>query len=108
MEVTIVYFSQTGNTRKVAKAMAGAFQETGQSAQAVSLKKATPQDLTGGGLVGIGTPRHASQAATPVKEFLRTIPSPDSTPALSRSPGRCISPSAHITGRWRSWERSGA
>lgn len=95
MKITMIYFSQTGNTRKVAKAMAGAFQEAGHSARTVSLKKVTSEDLTGGDLLGIGTPCQASQAATPVKEFLRTIPSLDNKRAFvfatcSGAPGKVL------------------
>ena len=95
MEVTMIYFSQTGNTRKVAKTMAGAFREAGHSVRAVSLKKATPEDLTGCDLLGFGTPCHASMAPTPVKEYLRTIPSLDGRRAFvfatsSGAPGRVL------------------
>jgi len=74
MYVTMIYFSQTGNTRKVAEAMAGAFQEAEHSARTVSLKKATPEDATKGDLLGVGTPCFVNHAPTPVKEFLRTLP----------------------------------
>ena len=43
MDVTLIHFSQTGNTRKVAKTMAEAFREAGHVARTVSLKDATPQ-----------------------------------------------------------------
>jgi flavodoxin/NAD-dependent dihydropyrimidine dehydrogenase PreA subunit len=91
----MIYFSQTGNTRKVAQAMAGAFREAGHSVRAVSLKKATPADLTRGDLLGVGSPCHASMAPTPVKEFLRTIPSLDNRRAFvfatsSGAPGRVL------------------
>ena len=42
MNVTIIYFSQTGNTRKVAEAMAGAFCEVGHVIRTTSLKKSYP------------------------------------------------------------------
>lgn len=74
MNVTIIYFSQTGNTRKVAEVMAEAFRETGHIARTVSLKKATPHDATTGDLLAVGTPCFSSQAPTPVKAFLRSLP----------------------------------
>jgi flavodoxin len=76
MNVTMIYFSQTGNTRKVAETMAEAFREAGHVARTVSLKEATPQDATTGDLLGVGTPCFSSQAPTPVKAFLRTLPPP--------------------------------
>jgi flavodoxin len=74
MDVTMVYFSQTGNTRKVAEAMVAAFQEAGHSVRTVPLKKATSDDVLKSDLLGVGTPCFSSQAPTPVKEFLRGLP----------------------------------
>lgn len=74
MDVVLICFSQTGNTRKVATAMAGAFWEVGRSARTISLKEATPEDATKGDLLGVGTPCFSSRAPTPIKEFLRALP----------------------------------
>jgi flavodoxin/NAD-dependent dihydropyrimidine dehydrogenase PreA subunit len=70
----MVYFSQTGNTRKVAEAMAAGFQEMGHSARTVPLKKATSDDVLKTDLLGVGAPCFSSQSPTPVKEFLRKLP----------------------------------
>lgn len=77
MNVTMVCFSQTGNTRRVAEAMAAAFRAAGHTPQIVSLKEATPQHATTGNLLGIGTPCLSSQAPTPMKAFLRSLPQLD-------------------------------
>lgn len=74
MDVTLVYFSQTGNTRKVAETMADTFRDLGHSVRTVSLKKATPEDATTGDLVGVGSPCFTGQAPTPIKDFLRALP----------------------------------
>jgi len=74
MDVMLICFSQTGNTRKIATAMARGFREAGHSATAISLKRATPEDATRGDLLGVGTPCFTSQAPTPVKQFLRASP----------------------------------
>jgi ferredoxin/flavodoxin len=74
MDVTLIYFSQTGNTHKIATAMAGAFHKSGHSARTISLKKATPEDAARSDLLGIGTACISSQAPTPIKEFLRALP----------------------------------
>lgn len=74
MNVVMVYFSQTGNTRRVAEKMAEVFREAGHVTRTVSLKKASPQDVLAGDLLGIGTPCFSSQAPTPVKAFLQNLP----------------------------------
>jgi ferredoxin/flavodoxin len=74
MDVTLICFSQTGNTRTVAAAMAGAFREAGHSARTISLKKAAPGDAIKGDLLGVGTPCFSSQAPRPIKEYLRALP----------------------------------
>ena len=74
MDVTLIYFSQTGSTRKVAEAMAAGFRELGHATRMLSLQKAEPQDAVAGDLVGIGSPCFASQAPTPVKRFLSAVP----------------------------------
>jgi len=74
MDVTLLYFSQTGNTRKVAGAMADAFGDLGHSVRTISLKKATPEDVINGDLLGVGCPCFTGQAPTPIKDFLRALP----------------------------------
>jgi ferredoxin/flavodoxin len=75
VEVTLIHFSQTGNTRRVAEAMASAFDEAGCAIRVVPLAKATPAEVTAGDLLGFGSPCFSSQAPTPVKAFLWTLPS---------------------------------
>jgi len=74
MDVSMVYFSQTGNTRQVADAIANAFRQAGHQVQNVPLEKATPGTLEGD-LVGVGTPCFACQAPSPVKAYLDALPS---------------------------------
>lgn len=95
MNVTMIYFSQTGNTRRVAEAMAGAFREAGHAVRTVTLKKAIPEDAATGDLLGVGTPCFSSQAPTPVKAFLRTLPPLDEQRAFvfatsGGEPGRVL------------------
>jgi ferredoxin/flavodoxin len=95
MHVTMVCFSQTGNTRKVADAMAEAFRGASHTVRTIPLKKATPQDAATGDLLGIGTPCFSSQAPTPVREFLRTLPALDKRPSFvfatsGGAPGRVL------------------
>jgi ferredoxin/flavodoxin len=95
MHVTLICFSQTGNTRQVAAAMADAFREAAHSVRTISLKEATPEDVTTGDLLGVGTPCFSSRAPTPVKEFLRALPRLDGQRAFvfatsSAAPGRVL------------------
>ena len=95
MNVTMIYFSQTGNTLKVAEAMAETFRGAGHSVHTIPLQKATPQDAVTADLLGIGTPCFSSQAPTPVKEFLRTLPALDKPRAFvfatsGGAPGRVL------------------
>lgn len=95
MHVTMIYFSQTGNTRRVAEAMAVGFREAGHTVQTTPLKEATSEDATKGNLLGIGSPCFSSQAPSPVKEFLRALPPLDGQRAFvfatsGGAPGRVL------------------
>jgi ferredoxin/flavodoxin len=95
MDVVLICFSQTGNTRQVATAMAGAFRGAAHSARTMSLKEAIPEDATKGELLGVGTPCFSSHAPTPIKEFIRALPPLDGQPAFvfataSGAPGRVL------------------
>lgn len=69
MNILVAYFSQTGNTEKVAKAIVDA----ASRAHAVELKKIedmAPADLDAFDFIFIGSPLHAGGLAEPVKDFL--------------------------------------
>ncbi len=51
MDIRLIYFSQAGNSRKVAKAMAEVFSSEGHSAQATSYRKANHTDFIGADLI---------------------------------------------------------
>ena len=72
MKILVAYFSQTGNTEKVAKAI----QEEAAQSNEVELKKL--EEISPGGLAGydfifLGSPLHAANLAGPVKDFLGHI-----------------------------------
>lgn len=75
MNVLLIYFSQTGNTFKVANVMAEAYRELGHSVRVVPLHSAVPEDVVQIDLLGVGTPCYSSQAPTPVKLYLHSLPS---------------------------------
>ena len=74
MNVVLVYFSQTGNTRTVAEAMADAFSVKGHTVRTLPMKDALPADIAGCDVLGVGTPCFESQAPAPVKDYLSSLP----------------------------------
>ncbi len=74
MKINIICFSQTGNTRKVGRAMAAVFDEKGHEVEFVFFKKAEPNHFTSADIVGVGAPCFESQAPTPVRAFLKELP----------------------------------
>ena len=74
MNIRLIYFSQTGNTRKVAKAMAEVFNSEGHSAQTISYRKANHADFIEAELIGVGAPCFESQAPSVVREYLWSLP----------------------------------
>ncbi len=72
MKVLVIYFSQTGNTEKIA----GAIRDEASSANEVDLKKvedAGSGDIAEYDLVFLGSPIHGGSLAAPVKEWLGSI-----------------------------------
>jgi len=72
MKILVSYFSQTGNTEKIAK---GIYEEASQGNQ-TDLKKLEDVgvgDFAGYDVIFIGSPLHSGNLAAPVKEFLSNI-----------------------------------
>lgn len=82
MNVSIIYFSQTGNTQKVAEAMVNAFEQEGHRVRAIPLREASAVDATGADLLGIGAPCYFGKPAAPVMNFLRALPPLDGSKAF--------------------------
>ncbi|MFO7964877.1 MAG: flavodoxin family protein [Desulfobacterales bacterium] len=69
MKILVTYFSQTGNTQKIAEAIC----EGASPSHEVDLKRIEdiePANFTGYDLMFIGSPLHAGNLADPVKAFL--------------------------------------
>jgi len=101
MKVTIIYFSQTENTRTVAETMAEAFLEAGHATRVICMRKATIQDAVTADLLGVGSPCYSSQAPTPVKAFLHSLPRLEQKRAFvfatcSGAPGRVLYDMTHL------------
>ncbi|MDX2445580.1 MAG: flavodoxin family protein [Desulfobacterales bacterium] len=72
MKVLVTYFSQSGNTEKIAKAIC----EEAAQANEADLKKLediTPGDVAGYDVIFIGSPLHSGSLAAPVKECLGVL-----------------------------------
>ena len=72
MNVLVTYFSQSGNTEKIAKAIC----EQAAQANKADLKKLediTPDDVAGYDFIFIGSPLHSGSLTAPVKECLGVI-----------------------------------
>jgi flavodoxin/ferredoxin len=95
MKIHVICFSQTGNTRKVAKAMASVFSDAGHEVRRIAFRKLAHDDLLDADLIGMGAPSFESQAPTPVREFLNDLPSLEGRKAFVFStsggaPGRVL------------------
>ena len=83
MKVLIVYFSGTGNTRKVAEKYASCFTELGNQSETVSVDglldgKTLPDEflikLKNADLIGFGYPVHAFNAPAPMLKLAKLLP----------------------------------
>ncbi len=72
MKVLVSYFSQSGNTEKIAK---GIWEEASQASEAdlKKLEDVGTEDFAGYDFIFIGSPLHSANLAAPVKEFLTNI-----------------------------------
>lgn len=74
MDIVLTYFSQTGQTLRVAEAMAEALQERGHALRVLPMRDAKPGDIAGCDVLGVGAPSFESQAPAPVKAWMRAWP----------------------------------
>ena len=72
MKILVSYFSQTGNTEKIAK---GIYEGASQANDAdfKKLEDVGVVDFAGYDFISIGSPLHAGNLAAPVKDFLSNI-----------------------------------
>ncbi len=72
MKVLVTYFSQSGNTEKIAKAIC---QEAAlaNDAELKKLEEITPEGVAGYDFIFIGSPLHSGNLAAPVKECLGVL-----------------------------------
>ena len=72
MKVLVTYFSQTGNTEKIAKAICEEASRANE-AELKKLEEVSPGDVAGFDFILIGSPLHAGNLAGPTKDFLGSI-----------------------------------
>ena len=69
MKSLIVYYSESGNTEKVAEAIAGAI-----AGDIKRVEETKPEELVDYDLIFIGTPVHGSRPAKKIEDFLDELP----------------------------------
>lgn len=69
MKSAVIYYSETGNTEKVAKAIAGAI-----AGEIKRVEEVKPDELIDYDLIFIGTPVHGSRPAKKIGDFLDKLP----------------------------------
>lgn len=76
MDITLIYFLQTGNTLKIANALSEAFEQVGHCIKSHEMQKVSPLDLSANDLIGIGCPTFECTAPTPVKDIIKKLSFP--------------------------------
>lgn len=69
MKSIVIYYSETGNTKKVAKAIAESV-----AGELKSVEEAIPEELNAYDFIFVGTPVHGSRPAKKISEFLDKLP----------------------------------
>jgi NAD(P)H dehydrogenase (quinone) len=95
MNIAVVYFSQTGQTLKVAEAMAAGLREKKHNVKVLAMQKLKPADIKSCDLLGVGSPCFESQAPAPVLTWLKAWPALHGKPAFvfataAGAPGRVL------------------
>jgi len=79
----IIYFSQTGNTERVAKAVVTGLQARGVEVRLAKLLEIAPQEAARYDLLGLGTPVFYYKEPVLVREFIARLPAAQRKPAFS-------------------------
>lgn len=95
MNIAVMYFSQTGQTLKVAEAMAEGLREKRHTVKVLAIQKVKPADIKDCDLLGVGSPCFESQAPTPVLKWIGKWPELHDKPVFvfataGGAPGRVL------------------
>jgi flavodoxin I len=74
MKVLVAYFSQTGNTEQIAKAICGEATAAAHEAELKKVEDVSAADLAGYDVVFVGSPIHGNGLAAPVGELMNALP----------------------------------
>ena len=75
MESVVIYFSQTGNTKKVAEAIQSGIALVTRQCDIFKLKESKAADLPQYDLIGLGCPVFAYREPANVRDFIESLPS---------------------------------
>ena len=71
MKVTILYFTSSGNTARIADVLADHIRRSGHQVLLTALDEAQPSDLSGADLLLVGSPAWSGERVVqPIEEFL--------------------------------------
>jgi flavodoxin len=73
MRILVAYHTQTGNTKKIAEAMASELESLGHEVALESVRTLKPKDLVDYEVIFLGSPCHSSDLAKPVKKLLEKM-----------------------------------
>ncbi|MFX1258622.1 MAG: EFR1 family ferrodoxin [Promethearchaeota archaeon] len=73
MNVLIIYFSQTGNTKKIAKKIRKGILKSGNECELVRIKDVNKKNLENIDLIGIGTPTFLYREPRNIKKFIQEL-----------------------------------
>jgi len=74
MKSLVVYYSQTGNTKKIARAIHKGMGSLLEQCDIVPVKKVKPQDLNEYDLIGLGSPVWCGAETPNVRRFIESLP----------------------------------
>lgn len=74
MKISICYFSQTGNTLKIAKRITEGFESQNNKVICSSIKDINHNTIIDSDIIGIGSPTFECHAPTPIKTFIKSLP----------------------------------
>ena len=83
MKSIIIYYSQTGNTKRIAQAIHAGMNKTGKPCDIARLKDVDPQNLEGYDLIGLGSPVIHAQEPPNVRAFMNYMKSVDGKHAFT-------------------------
>jgi ferredoxin len=83
MKSIVIYYSQTGNTKKIAKAIHAGMSQTGEQCDIARLKDVDPTDLVSYDLIGLGSPVIHARELPNVTKFINSMKSVDGKHAFA-------------------------